>query len=69
LNHEGGYIFDLDGQENAEDSGIKGKFSVDAEICGMVLTRLDLRIPISIFFLGNWTRFIKYASQRPLLLD
>jgi len=40
LNHEGGYIFDLDGQENAQDGeirGIKGKFSVDAEICGMVL--------------------------------
>jgi len=43
LNHEGGYVFDLDGQENAEDGevgGIKGKFSVDAEICGMVLARL-----------------------------
>ena len=63
LNHEGGYIFDLDGQENAEDGGMRGKFSVDAEICGMVLTLL--RIPISIFFPGNWTRFIKYASQRP----
>lgn len=40
LNREGGYIFDLDGQENAEDGGTKGKFSVDAEFCGMVLTRL-----------------------------